>query len=133
MMLQETYWYSKDKLPGTLSYPLKGSLLDATLEKAAVKSAVYSVRCIGRQNSPTILSSLFNPEPKSAQAGKSLITIWAVDRRQRQQAERILLADGLLLLCNWLQRAQKEGNVWRSFRHELTLAIDDGTLKHCET
>ena len=134
MELQEAYWFSKDKIPRTLSYPLKRSVLDKALERASVKGDVYSVRYLGHQNRTTVLSSLFSPEPHPYHgAGKSLITVWAVAPQQRRQAEQVLVADGLPLLCNWLLRAERAGNVWRSTGHELRLDIDAGVLKHHET
>ena len=132
--VEEPYSFSKDRLPKKLSYPLKRSFLDAALSSTSVYSAVYAVRYLGHQNGKTVLNALFLPEwgGHPTVSGKSLISVWAVPRQERHFTEQILVAQGLPILCKWLSRAEREGNVWRGMNHELTLGVDAGLLTHFE-
>jgi hypothetical protein len=138
MVEEPEYWFSKDKLPGTYSYPLKRSLLDAALKDASVKDAVYSVRYLFSRGKglPTLLDVLFSPEGRDVHAsasGKSLITVFAVPNEKRKSCENILVSIGLPILCKWLTQTSRAGNVWRSKGHNLSLIIQDGVLKHYES
>jgi hypothetical protein len=131
------YDFIKDKLPGTFSYPLKRSLLDAALNDGSVMDAVYSVRYLFRRGEkPATLGALFSPERNGAHAsvsGRSLITVWAVPSAERKACEDILIAAGLPILCRWLAQTLHAGNVWRGSAHDLSLIIQDGALKHQES
>jgi hypothetical protein len=128
--IHEPYWFSKDKLPRTLSYPLKRSLLDAALRSASVFETVYSMRYLRGRNDCAVLEATFHPEQsRDFGAGKVLITVWAVEGHERQAAEQLLLAEGLPALCRWLTKMRAEGNVWRGARHGLTLKISGGKLR----
>ena len=133
------YWLSKAKLPKTLSYPLKRSMLDAALKLASVYGSVYSVHYTARTSENQVLEANFGPEPmgnfgagRYFDSGKVLITIWAVQAQERMTTERILVEEGLPILCRWLAKAQAEGNAWRGSRHSLSLAIINGQLRHTE-
>jgi hypothetical protein len=129
MNATEPYWFSKDKVPAKLSYPLKRSLLDDALRSASVYGAVYSVRYLGHTNSSTLMDASFVPLGTQAHplvVGRSLITIWAVPKEQRHAAEQILAADALPRLCAWLARTEAEGNAWRGFPHAISFQINEG-------
>jgi hypothetical protein len=132
----EPYWFSKEKIPAKLSYPLKRSLLDNALRSAGVYGAVYSVRYLGRTNSRAVMDASLVPLGTQAHRlvqGRSLITVWAVPKEQRHAAEQILAADALPRLCAWLARTQAEGNAWRGFRHAISFQIDEGNLNLVES
>jgi hypothetical protein len=63
MIEEPHYSFSKDKLPRAYGYPLKRSLLDAALDGASVRAAVYSVRYLfGQGKGPSTLDAFFSPE-----------------------------------------------------------------------
>lgn len=137
MAEKDDYFFSKEKLPAPFSYPLKRSLLDAALDKASVKSTVYSVRYLfGRGKGPSTLDVRFEPEGKGCHAsvsGRNLITLWSVSGHMRKQVEDVLVDQGLPLLCQWLARGSAAGNAWRSTEHGLRLTVQDGLLGHDES
>ncbi len=118
-----TYSFSKDKLPKTLSYPLKRSLLDAALDAAFVAKEVHSVRYLLRHRSgDSVLDAIYSPDGTGAYAsGRSLITLYSVPSDQRNGVEAILTVEALPILCSWLARAAREGNVWRWAAHRHSL------------
>ena len=126
----EPYSFTKDKLPKTLSYPLKRSHLDAALRSASVYAGVYAVcYVLGRRNDSLILDAFYSPEQDTSfGAGRVLVRIWSVPRDQRYRTEQIFVGEGLPTLCGWLLKAQTEGNVWRGRAHHLTLSIRNGKL-----
>jgi hypothetical protein len=130
----EPYSFSKDKLGRELGYPLKRALLDSALESASVYGAVYSVRYLGHRNSNVVLDASFTPDWRghATVRGRCLITVWAVPSEQRNAAERLLVKDGLPILCRWLAKTQSEGNVWRGTEHSLRFEIEDGRLVHSD-
>jgi hypothetical protein len=132
--IDEPYSFSKDKVGRELGYPLKRSLLDSALHSACVYAAVYSVRYLGHRNSNVVLDASFVPEWKGHPTvrGRCLITVWAVPSQQRYAAERLLVAEGLPILCRWLAKTRSEGNVWRGTEHMLNFEIQDGTLRHSD-
>lgn len=132
--IEEQYSFSKDKIAKDLSYPLKRSLLDSALHSAAVYATVYSVRYLGHRNSNVVLDASFTPEWKGHPTvrGRCLITVWAVPRQQRHAAEQLLVAEGLPILCRWLEKTRSEGNAWRGTEHMLNFEIQDGRLRRLE-
>jgi hypothetical protein len=131
--LVKPYGFSKEKLPRTLSYPLKRSLLDAALQSASVYTAVYSVMYVGRHNEKILLDAFHTAEQSTSfSAGRVLIRIWAVPRSERHRTEQMLLTDGMLKLCHWLTKLETEGNVWRGVDHRLILQINGGVLRQRE-
>jgi len=132
--IEEPYSFSKDKIGKELGYPLKRSLLDSALHSASVYATVYSVRYLGHLNSNVVLGASFIPEWKGHPTvrGRCLITVWAVPSQQRRAAEQLLVAEGLPILCRWLERTRSEGNAWRGFEHMLNFEIQDGRLRRSE-
>lgn len=131
------YGFSKDKIPASLGYPLKRSLLDAALDKAGVRRHVYSVRYLlghWHATSPLVVDVMFQPEAGGhyhpSVAGRSLITVFAVPSQERKQVEDILVSQGLSLICNWLAEGASAGNVWRNTVHHLSLSVCEGALTH---
>lgn len=126
----EPYSFSKDRLPKTLSYPLKRSHLDSALQSAGVYDTVYSVRYVGRPYLNMVLHASFTPDRQGHPTvrGKSLITVRAIRSERRHVAEQLLVVEGLPILCRWLTKSRNEGNVWRSTEHTLTFEIKDGKL-----
>jgi hypothetical protein len=132
--IDERYPFSKDKVGKELAYPLKRSLLDSALHSASVYSAVYSVRYLGHGISSVVLYASFVPEWKGHPTvrGRCLITVRAVLSQQRHAAEKLLVREGLPILCRWLAKTQSEGNVWRGTDHKLSFEIQDGKLVHSD-
>ena len=132
--IEEPYSFSKDKIGKELGYPLKRSLLDSALHSASVYATVYSVRYLGRANSNVVLDASFNPEWRGHPTvrGRCLITVWAVPSQQRHAAEQLLVAEGLPILCRWLEKTRSEGNAWRGTEHMLNFEIQDGRLRRSE-
>ena len=132
--LEEPYSFSKDKIGKELGYPLKRSLLDSALHSASVYATVYSVRYLGHRNSNVVLDASFTPEWKGHPTvrGRCLITVWAVPSQQRHAAEQLLVADGLPILCRWLEKTLSEENAWRGTEHILNFEVQDGRLRRSE-
>jgi len=132
--IDESYSFSKDKVGRELGYPLKRSLLDSALHSASVYTAVYSVRYLGHRNSNVVLDAHFVPERSGHPTvrGRCLITVWAVLSHQRHAAEQLLVTEGFPILCGWLAKTQKEGNVWRGTEHMLTFEIQNGNMRHSD-
>jgi len=129
----EPYSFSKDKLPKTLSYPLKRSVLDAALQSSSVYETIWYVHYSGHQNRNTVLRAHFHPEQYGNHAcGKVMLTVWAVPRNERKIMEDLLVRDGLPLLCQWLARAKLEGNSWRGFVHIIDFERKGTTLRLVE-
>jgi len=128
----EPYSFSKNKLSKRLSYPLKRSLLDEALHTHHVYEAVYFVRYLGHPNRAIVLDASFNPvgrgHPKNA--GRSMLTLYAVPAEQRHAIETLIVNHALPMLCLWLAKTQAEGEGWRIFPHEIRFEIRDGNL-HC--
>jgi len=126
----ESYSFSKDKLPKSLSYPLKRSLLDATLQSSSVYETIWYVHYSGRQYRNTVLRAHFHPEQGGDYAaGKIMLTVWAVPRNERKTTEDLLVRDGLPLLCQWLAKTKLEGNSWRGFVHIIDFERTGRTLR----
>ena len=129
---EQQYSFSKDKLPKTLSYPLKRSLLDAALRQSSVYETVWFVRYISRQYGDTVISAHFSPEQYSyAASGKVWMDVWAVPPSERKSVEGMLLSQGLPLLCAWLANLATAGDAWRSLGHSFSLRRCGGELR-CE-
>lgn len=112
------YSFAKDKLPKSLSYPLKRSLLDAALRDAAVYDAVWCVCYSGRQYENGVMRAHFHPEDAfAASAGKTMLTVWAVPSTDRRFTEQVMLREGLPVLCDWLAHTKDAGNAWRGMVH----------------
>ena len=123
------YSFSKQKLPQSLSYPLKRSLLDTALRSASVYDVVWLVQYYGKPHGDMILRALFSPEPVgNFAAGRVSIGVWPVAAQQRQATEQMLVENGLNKLCKWLAKTRNEENAWRGFQHTLELRIDGETL-----
>ena len=120
------YGFDKDKLPKTLSYPLKRSVLDAALRDANI-SKISNVYYSIRQSGNVIIRVAYCGEDRQgwAGAGKSSITIYAVPSHERQETEAALLAI-LPSICKWLRNAELAGNVWRGNDHHLDVEFDKG-------
>ena len=131
----ESYSFSKNKLPSTLSYPLKRSLLDSALHCASVYDAVYSVRYLGKEHPyNVVLDAMFVPEGRGhpTVTGRSLITVWAVPSERRRATEQVIVEQALPVLCLWLAKTQSAGNAWRGAEHSLTFTSKSGTLRCSE-
>ena len=132
--VDKPYSFSKDKISRKLGYPLKRSLLDSALQSAGVYNAVYSVRYLGRPYLNVVLYVSFTPEwlGHPTVRGRCLIIVRAVQSEQRHAAERLLVAEGLPIVCRWLKKARTEENVWRGTEHALTFEIQGGKLLHSD-
>jgi hypothetical protein len=114
----EQYSFAKDKLPKSLSHPLKRSLLDAALRSCSVYSTLSSVHYLGRSYENFLLDAHFSPEQYGyASSGKVWVRVFAVPAAERKLSEGLLLSQGLSVLCRWLANGQSEGNAWRGFAH----------------
>lgn len=112
------YSFAKDKLPKSLSYPLKRSLLDAALRQASVYDAVWYVHYSGHQYENEVMRAHFHPEDAfAASAGKTMLTVWAVPSTDRRFIEELMVREGLPILCDWLARTKDAGNAWRGMVH----------------
>ena len=132
--IEVPYSFSKDKIGKELGYPLKRSLLDSALYSASVYATVYSVRYLGHRNSNVVLDASFTPEWSGHPTvrGRCLITVWSVPSQQRHAAEQLLVAEGLPVLCRWLEKTRSEGNAWRGTEHMLSFEVQDGRLRRSE-
>jgi len=129
----EPYSFAKDKLPRTLSYPLKRSMLDVALRSSSVYEAVWYVHYSGHQNRNTVLRAHFHPErDSSGWSGKVMLTVWAVPSNERKITEELLVRNGLPLLCQWLAAAKQEGNSWRGFVHIIDFELKGSMLRIVE-
>jgi hypothetical protein len=90
------------------------------------------VRFVGHPNQAIVLDASFGPigfgHPKNA--GRSMLTLWAIPAEQRHAAEALIANHALPMLCLWLAKTQAEGEGWRVLRHEIRFEIRDGSL-HC--
>jgi len=128
------YHFQKDTLPKMLSYPVKRSLLDAALRSADVYGMLYAVSYVGRHNNSLLMDAFFTEEQHTQplSAGRVLLRVWAVPNAKRHQTEAMLVASGLPILCQWLQKAQAEANVWRGKAHRLLLEVADENIRVVE-
>lgn len=127
------YSFSKAKLPKSLSYPLKRSLLDAALRSASVYEEVWLVQYYRKPYRGMVLRALFSPELRgNFAAGRVSIGVWAVAAQERQATERVLVEQGLGRLCEWLAKTRAEGNAWRGLEHVLELSVHGETLRCSE-
>jgi hypothetical protein len=125
----ESYWFSKEKLPRGVSYPLKRSSLDSALQEASVYCAVYSVRYLANSSCTPVLDAQFVPLGTKAHAsvvGRSLVTLHAVPSTQRNAAEEQILTTALPSLCDWLAKTQTQGDSWRGMPHFIAFEVIDG-------
>jgi hypothetical protein len=127
------YSFSKYKLPKSLSYPLKRSLLDAALRSASVYDVVWLVQYYAKPYRKTVLRALFVPEQNSVSAGGRVgIAVWPVPAQQRHATEQVLVNQGLPRLCEWLGKTRTKGNAWRGLEHFFELTIDGDTFEAVE-
>jgi|SRR3954463_855970 hypothetical protein len=125
----DQYSFSKYKLPKSLSYPLKRSLLDAALRSASVYELVWLVQYYKKPFGNIVLRALFSPEQTGTfAAGRVSIVVWPVPARQRKETEQILVDKSLPQLCDWLAKTRNEGNAWRGMEHVLEFKIDGDTV-----
>jgi len=80
------YSFARQKLPKTLSHPLKRSVLDAALRSAGVYSVLWYVLYARRHDGATLLDAHFGPEPDGYAGGKVMLTIWAVAAGKRKDS-----------------------------------------------
>jgi hypothetical protein len=131
--VNDEYSFSKYKLPKSLSYPLKRSLLDSALRSASVYETVWLVQYYGKPYGHLVLRALFSPEQDGAfAAGRVSIGVWPVAAQQRKATELVLVEKGLHVLCDWLAKTAAEGNAWRGLQHSLELSIDAEMLRCAE-
>ena len=128
------YSFAKDKLPKSLSYPLKRSLLDAALRSSSMYETVWYVVYSRRRYGKAVLQAHFTPEVRISNwaSGKIQLTIYAVSASGRKAAEDMLVNDGLRVLCDWLAKTKSEGDAWRSLVHMFTIEQTDDGLKFSE-
>jgi hypothetical protein len=132
-MVSDEYSFSKEKLPKSLSHPLKRSLLDAALRSASVYETVWLVQYYGKPYPQIVLRARFSPEQDgSFAAGRVSIGVWPVAAQQRKATERVLVEKGLHRLCDWLAKTRAEGNAWRGLQHFLELSFDGEMLRCIE-
>jgi hypothetical protein len=123
--LEKPYWFSKDKCPRGLSYPLKRSNLDAALVSADVYAAVYSVRFLATR-SRVFLGAQFSPlgiRVHQDVIGRSLLTLHALPSEHRHQIEDMILTQTLPVLCQWLRKTQTQGDSWRAMHHSIAFEL----------
>ncbi|HYW73670.1 MAG TPA: hypothetical protein VE961_21790 [Pyrinomonadaceae bacterium] len=127
------YSFDKSRLPQGMSYPLKRSVLDETLERAGV-SRIYVVYYWLRQGGDVVMRADYCGDATKGRfaAGQSSLTLYAVPSTERKQTETLLLAKGLPPLCAWLKRAEEAGNAWRGKDHHLAIRCTDGLLSFSE-
>ena len=123
----EEYSFAKDKLPRSLGYPLKRSLLDAALQSSSVYQTVWYVLYSRTKFERVVLQAHF-----SWASGKIQITVHAVPASERKVTEDMLLTQGLPVLCRWLAKAESEGDAWRDLVHFFTIERADDGLKFSE-
>ena len=130
----DEYSFAKNKLPRSLGYPLKRSLLDAALRSSSVYQTVWYVLYSRSRFQRVVLQAHFTPENKidNLASGKIQITVHAVPASERKAIEDLLLSEGLPVLCRWLAKAELEGDAWRSLVHLFTIEKTDDGLKFSE-
>ena len=125
-MTLDPYWFSKGKLQRGLSYPLRRTLLDSALHKAAVYGAVYSVRYLESPAIPLVLDASFVSIGRKVHptvVGRSLVSIHAVPSIKRKAVEELIVAEALPILCEWLAKTQSAGNSWRGMPHSIAFHL----------
>ena len=127
------YSFDKSRLPKGMSYPLKRSVLDETLEREAI-SKIYVVYYWLRQSGDVVMRADYCGVATKGRfaAGQSSVTLYAVPSAERKQTETLLLEKGLPSLCAWLKRAEEAGNAWRGKDHHLAVRYADGRLSVAE-
>lgn len=128
------YSFSKNKIPKGYSYPLKRSVLDGQINEASLTQIYNVYYCFNLNSEDLVLRGNYFGEAHKgwAGAGLSSIWLWAVPSNKRKDIETILIQEALPKLIAWLQKAEREGNVWRSksrhidFRYrEIELVINE--------
>jgi hypothetical protein len=128
-----TYRFTRAKIPKSLSFPLKRSALDAALEGAGITS-LAAVYFWTRQPGDVVLRANYCGEAqRTAAAGESTLTVYAVPAPKRHDTEGALLREALPRLVAWLRAAQAAGNAWRGANHHLAVSYQGGQLYYDES
>jgi hypothetical protein len=116
-----------------MSYPLKRSVLDETLERMGI-SKIHVVYYWLRQSGDVVLRADYCGDARKGRfaAGQSSVTLYAVPSTERKQTETLLLEKGLPSLCRWLKRAEEVGNAWRGKDHHFAVRCANGLLSFAE-
>ena len=127
------YSFDKSKLPKGLSYPLKRSVLDETMERVGI-SKIHVVYYWLRQSGDVVMRADYCGDATKGRfaAGQSSVTLYAVPSEQRKETEGLLLTSGLPSLCSWLKAAENAGSAWRGKDHHLAIECVDGKLSIAE-
>jgi hypothetical protein len=127
------YGFHKWKVPKGLSYPLKRSVLDKTLENSRtnrIKWVYYSLRTGG---SILIEANFVGEAHKLISIGYISLSIYAVLSEERKQTEELLIEQGLPKLVEWLKKVETAGEGWRSKTRLFGIHCKNGKLNFSET
>jgi hypothetical protein len=125
------YEFARSKLPSGRSYPLKRSALDAALLAAGVVDEVHRVYYnVSTMPVAEVIRANYTGELRSGffAAGKSSVTLLAVESTRRPAVEAELTRAGLPVLVTWLARLRRAGNVIRGIDQQLVLTVDERGL-----
>jgi hypothetical protein len=129
-----TYAFDRTKIPGTLAFPLKRSVVDGALQGAGVERLAVLYFSM-RQRGDIVMRAIFNGEhKKGAQgAGKATLHLYAVPSAERRSTEAALVNGALAQVCAWLRRSELEGNTWREADHVLEVHCAAGKVTFSES
>jgi hypothetical protein len=124
------YGFSKHKLPGGYSYPLKRSMLDLCLEKYELTKISFMYYSFHHRSDQIILQADYFGETHKgwAAAGLSSISVQAVPSEKRKEIESVILDNALPALCDWLKKTENEGDGWRASSRYLVFRYIEGKL-----
>jgi hypothetical protein len=123
------YSFDKAKLPKSLSFPLKRSVLDAALLEATV-SGIHCVYYWLRQRGHILIRADYCGEGRRgwAAAGRASITVYAVPAVERQVTEACLVSEVLPRMVRWLKELESSGNIYRGVDHHFAATWEAGAV-----
>ena len=129
-----TYSFDRTKIPGTLAFPLKRSVVDAALQNASVERLAVLYFSI-RQGGDVVMRAIFSGEHKKGKqgAGQATLHFYAVPSAERVSTERAMLSGPLSQACAWIRRCELEGNAWREADHLLEVHYAAGKITFRES
>lgn len=123
------YGFSKAKIQRGWSFPLKRSVLDASLMAAGV-SRILSVTYGQRQSGHVVMWANYCGEGRRGWAGAGLasIIVYAVPSTERQATEIALVSEALPRLVRWLSELESSGNTRRGVDQHFHATFEAGVL-----
>lgn len=127
------YDFHKWKIPKSLSYPIKRSVLDNILEDSGtdrIKWMYFSIRASGNI---VIRANFVGEAHKTISIGNVGLSIYAVPSEERKQTEDLLIKKGFPKLVQWLKKLETAGEGWRSKTRLFEIHCEDNELSFAET